>query len=261
MNTFGKILSTALLGAALAVAPQVALAAPAAPAAQWSFTAAQQAANQKATGYKDVPSWYWGYTEGWTTYVTQHGLMSGTTATAADGTSKPTGNFAPETSITRGEVATVLYRIAHPGTKDTTFEANVGIKLDFTVQGDYIYYNKAINWAKSVGIVTGDTDGLGHQLGVFRPDDPITREELATMIYRFAIWHGADAIDLNTEAFYEAPDHNDVSVFARIPLKWTAAKGIMTGSKGPDGGKLLPHRDTKRAEAAKMFSVLDSKVL
>lgn len=249
MKKLFAIPATAMLGAALAIAPQAVVAAPAVSAS---------AEAPSVTGYQDVFEGDWEYTEGWTTYVTEHGLMSGT----ADASGKATGNFEPNRDITRGEVATVLYRIAHPGTTDTTEHANAGVQLDFKVQGEFRFYNIAINWCKEVGIVTGDQDASGNELGTFRPDDDITRQELATMIYRFAKWHGAEMLLVDPLPFLNAPDHNDVQLYARIPLSWTADRGVMTGVKGgKDDGKLMPHEEATRAQAAKMFTVLDRDVL
>lgn len=207
----------------------------------------------QAATFKDTPSNHWVNVQGFLDYAVSHDLMSGYKDPA---TQKLTGNFGPEDHISRGQVATVLFRIANPG-KDTA-----GATTGFKDQGAFPYYRAAIKWLKDQGVVTGDKDQATQKpLNTFRPDDDITRQELATMVYRFAQKRGVKPGKVDTSVLNSFKDGAAVMPFAREAVAWSNKSGIITGGKGADAGKLMPLDQTTRAQAAKIFSVLHKDVL
>lgn len=209
-----------------------------------------------ASDFYDTPSGEWYVQEGWIDYVTNNGIMSGY---ASEGV--PTGVFGPEDQITRGQVVTVLFRIANPGDR-TTVDPDQFAPTSGFLDGNYPdYFNSAIQWASSLGIVTGYT--TGPDAGCFRPNYPVTRAELATMVCRFAGVMGIDVSSYDTSAFYAAVDTSDVMPFAVETMMWCADRGLINGNKHGENGPLTlePQRGATRAQAAKVFTVLLRDVL
>ncbi len=206
-------------------------------------------------------SWY--VDEGWIAYVVENGLMTG--VKDADGIAR---NFYPEESLTRGQLATILYRAANPDATDTTVEADYALDNGFSdtpvdAKGNKVgaYYNAAVKWCAEQGIVTGYTDGPDK--GKFLPDKAVSREELATMAYRFAQVMGVDVAVSDTTNFDAASDTADVDDYAHDAMVWCAARGVMTGyHRTVDGAPTLePQGSAERAAAAKVVTVLFRDVL
>ncbi len=135
-------------------------------------------------------------------YVYNNGMMNGTADTL----------FGPQISTTRGMIATILYRLeGEPESGASTF-------TDVAV-GQY-YYN-AIAWAAENGIVTGYGDGT------FGPDDSITREQMAAILYRYAGYKEYDtAARADLTGYIDA---NGISPYAVEAVQWAVAKGLLTG--------------------------------
>lgn len=156
-------------------------------------------------------------------YVTGKGMMNGT----ADNT------FSPKAHTTRGMVVTVLYRLENqPSTSAASF----------TDVASGAYYANAVAWANANGIVSG------YGSGKFGPNDKVTREQLAAMLYRYAQnkkydVSGAKSLDGYTDA-------QSVSSYAVPALQWANAAGIVTGKSG---SKLDPKGYATRAEVAAML--------
>ena len=169
-------------------------------------------------------AWYSQHVE----FVYEHGLMNGT----SDHT------FAPGNPVTRGMVVTVLYRISGQ-------PAVWGVS-PFPDVPEGKYYTNAVIWAQSVGIVTGFNDGKYH------PDENVTREQLATIIYRFAQACGDDvSANANLSGF---PDAGQVHNYAKTAMGWAIAEGIITGV-GKDGRTYLqPASSATRAQFATIIS-------
>ena len=125
--------------------------------------------------YKDTPANEWYVTEGWLDYVTSSGLMTGYT-TGADA-----GNFGPQDQISRAQVLVILYRYANPSSDATTNPSSYGTTTHFYDVPTGEYFTAAVEWAYQNGITTGY---IG--TGLFGPNDPVTRQDLATMLHRFA---------------------------------------------------------------------------
>ncbi|MEE8715892.1 MAG: cellulase family glycosylhydrolase [Coriobacteriales bacterium] len=194
------------------------------------------------TDFSDTPSdaWYM-FPINYIYLISSHGVMTGYSGT---------DRFGPEDPVTRGQVATILYRIAHDDDSATTDPASFGTTSQFSDVPGGLYYTAAIDWCAQAGVVTGDTDAAGNPTGRFRPEDPVTREELATMLWRYEHKPEGSA-DLSGW-----PDGGSVSQFARSAVSWAAGAGIMTGSVQPYGTYFFPGDSATRAQTAKMLCVM-----
>lgn len=117
------------------------------------------------------------------------------------------------------------------------------------------WFAGAVEWCQKQGIVTGDMRD-GKPVGTSGPDAQVAREELATMIYRYAslCGEGQGASDLGG-----FPDAADVSEFAVEALGWCYRSGIITGHAS--SGLLKPRDAATRAQLAKILTVLVRDVL
>ncbi len=183
----------------------------------------------------ELGAWYLSYVSD----VATDGIITG--YTDGDGVTR---KFGPEDTLTRGQVATMLWRLAGS-------PAATGTNLFKDVSSGQ-YYSTAVQWASNKGVVNGDTDAKGNLLGTFRPNDSVTREELATMLYRYATKAGFGTGSASISSF---PDAGYVQSFARDAVAWCYGKGIITGDKGSNPARLNPQSTATRAQAAKMLSV------
>ena len=145
-----------------------------------------------------------------------------------DGTSSTT--FAPLMTTNRAMVVTILYRLESQPEAGSAAFADVAGGL---------WYTDAVAWAAANDIVKGYSDT------VFAPDDTVTREQLATILYRYAEYKEYDVSakgDLTTFA-----DGSTVSTWAADGMTWAAGAQLITGK---DGGKLDPSGSATRAEVA-----------
>ena len=193
-------------------------------AAEGSYTLSLSASSH--IPFSDVSRDHWYFPA--VTFVYEHGLFSGT---AAD-------TFSPDLNITRGMVVTVLYQLAgRPAASGS---------VSFTdVPGD-AYYAQPVAWASSHGVVAGMGDGT------FAPDNNITREQLAVMLYAYARnIAGSDASARGDLERYG--DRDQVSSYAVEALSWAVGAGVITGM---DASTLDPGGTATRAQAAAMLRVL-----
>lgn len=158
-------------------------------------------------------------------YAVENGLMSGMSEDI----------FAPNTPLTREMLAVVLYNVeGQPeGTEANTFT---------DVKGD-MWYTDAILWANENGIVAG------YDNGAYGVGDLITREQFATILYRYAQFKGYDTTQ-GGMAVREFSDYVNISDYARPAMAWAVNAGIMGGM---DDGTLMPQGKATRAEAATML--------
>ena len=203
--------------------------------------AAMAPAPAQAASFKDVPSGQW-YTS-WVDKASDQGLMSGFTDPA---TGRPTGYFGPDEPLTRAQVATVLWRMAGgPSSGHASFPD--------VERGSW--YDAPVAWCVKAGVVTGYTSGPDE--GHFRPSRPVTRQELATMVYRYAKYAGMDVADPDPSAFRSTTDWRTADSWASEALTWTAAAGVLSGVDNHDGTySVVPFGTATRAMAAKVFVVL-----
>ena len=192
-------------------------------------------ADPSALSYKDVPAGEW-YTY-WVAEATDAGLMTG----MKDAAGNYTGYFEPNRAITRAEVATVLWRIAG--------SPSAGACTMSGMRGHWA--EAAVAWCSAKGIVTGYTNGP--DAGRFLPDNQVSRQELACMVWRFAKWAGVDTANPSTTAFNSCGDTQLVPDWSRDALTWCAAAGVITGVQGGAKPMLQPQGGATRAMAAKIF--------
>lgn len=148
------------------------------------------------------------------------------------GTAKRT--FSPYASTTRAMIATVLWRM--DGSPDAKSDSR------FTdVAGDQ-WYSDAVAWADENGIVRGFGDGT------FAPNAPVTREQFAAMLYRYAQYSG-DAVE-PSRSLADFNDADQVSTWAKDAMRWAVSSGILTGKPGK---RLDPQGTATRAEIAAML--------
>ena len=140
-------------------------------------------------------------------YCVEHGLMAGTSATT----------FSPEATTSRAMIAVILWRLeGSPATSEYT---------DFSDVADGTWYTEGVRWASSVGVVSGYPNGS------FGPNDPITREQMAAMLYRYADHKGWDVTELaDLSAF---TDTDGISGYAITALRWATAAGTATAPLVP----------------------------
>ena len=141
--------------------------------------------------------------------------------------------FAPNGTITRGMILTMLWRMA-----GEPFEMPVTSFTDVEIGR---YYTTAVAWACRNGIA----DGMGETK--FGPNDAITREELVTLMYRYAQYFGHSCIGTSIEGFVDA---GSVSAYAYNAMCWAYKAGVVTGTTG---SRLNPQGTASRAEAAQMI--------
>ncbi len=144
--------------------------------------------------------------------------------------------FAPDNILTRAQLVTVLHRYA--GSPEIVKEDS-----GFTDVESQKWYGTPVIWASENGIVNGVGDGK------FDPNGNITREQLATILYRYSILNGMDVtVEGDASAFVDAAD---VSNYAKDAVNWAVAKGLINGIKTEDGTILLsPGSYTTRAQVA-----------
>ena len=167
------------------------------------------------TGFSDVSADSW-YADA-AIYVRDNGIMSGVSET----------EFSPDDTMTRAMLTTVLYRMAQ--------SPAVSGDDSFTDTAPGEWYSSAVIWALDRGIVGGYGDGT------FGTNDPISREQFATILWRYA---GEPQTGSGTGAFADA---GDISDYARSAADWAYSAGIM---RGDEAGRFNPAAYATRAEAA-----------
>jgi len=177
--------------------------------------------------FADVHSGDWFYND--VGYVYTNGLMFGTSTDPA--------LFSPNMNLTRGMLVTILYRAAgSPGA------GNGAGGTTFTDVPGGMYYTDAVAWATANGIIFGYGDGR------FGPNDNITRQDLAVILYRYAQYAG---IKLPmTKDYAGFTDEADIANYAKAAIEAFFKAGIISGY--PDGS-VKPNGETTRVEVASML--------
>lgn len=155
----------------------------------------------------------------------ERGLMTGTGA----------DTFSPDLSTTRGMIVSILYRLEGSPACDTP--------ETFADVNDGDWYADAVRWAASENIVAG------YSAEAFGPNDPITREQLASILYHYTEYKGGDVTaraDLSTFA-----DGDSVADWSRETVEWANAEGLV---KGQPGNLIDPQGQATRAQVAAIFA-------
>ncbi len=166
-------------------------------------------------------------------YVYENGLMNGTSETT----------FSPYISTTRGMIVTILYRMEG---KPAVLEA-----CPFTDVKAGAYYERAIVWAAENGIVKGYGNGC------FGPDDQITREQMAAILYRYAKNRGLDVSVGENTNILSYDDALDISEYAVPAMQWACGAQIIHGADG----RLTPGAKATRAQVAAILHRFCENVL
>lgn len=187
---------------------------------QYVTVSAYFAPAASALPFNDVAytSWYYDAVK----FVYDKGIMDGVSYY----------RFAPDATITRGMVVTMLWRMA-----GEPYEAAAG----FTDVAAGRYYTTAVAWAAKNGIVEGMT------ATTFAPNQAITREQLASILYRYAKWLGFSGYGSDISGYTDA---GKVSSYAYDAMSWAVRSGVVTGTSAR---VLDPQGTASRAAAAQMF--------
>ena len=173
--------------------------------------------------FTDVPQGHWANEA--VGFVYENGLMSGMEPTV----------FSPDTTTTRGMIVTILYRLA--GASSSSGAA------PFTDVASGAWYYDAVGWAAASGIVTGYGDGR------FGPNDTITREQMALILFRYA---DSKSYDVSTRANLSGyQDANAISSYATDAFAWAVGAGLINGLTATT---LCPKESATRAQAAAIFT-------
>ena len=193
--------------------------------AHWDFDPAIIAALDPTPNadFLDVSRVDWFYYD--VRYVCENGLMNGTSR----------NRFSPYGTATRGMLVTILYRMEN--------EPRCFGSAAFSDVKPGAYYEKAVVWASQNNIVSGYTDGT------FRPDAPVTREQLASILYRYTLYRGQDVSAGETTTLTGYGDAQAVSSYALPAMRWACGTGILQGANG----KLSPNGLATRAQLAAML--------
>lgn len=184
-------------------------------------------ARSSSLPFRDVSSSSWFYDE--VVYVYEAGLMDGISST----------EFAPNASLTRAEVVTVLYRL------DGSPAVDGGSA--FTDVPDGAFYSKPVAWASQNGIV----EGVGNH--EFLPKKSITREQIATIFYRYYAGYLGNSAPSSSLSGYT--DQGSVSGFAREPMAWAVYSGLIRGiNASHEAPRLEPQSTSTRAQVATPFT-------
>ena len=187
-------------------------------------------ARSSSLPFRDVSSSSWFYDE--VVYVYEAGLMDGISST----------EFAPNASLTRAEVVTVLYRL------DGSPAVDGGSA--FTDVPDGAFYSKPVAWASQNGIV----EGVGNH--EFLPKKSITREQIATIFYRYYAGYLGNSAPSSSLSGYT--DQGSVSGFAREPMAWAVYSGLIRGiNASHEAPRLEPQSTSTRAQVATLIHRLD----
>ena len=177
-----------------------------------------------SAGFADVADSAW-YKES-VDFVVDRGLFNGTGA----------GTFSPQSDMTRAMFVTAVGRLSG--------ETVSGYDHPFADVASGTWYTDSVAWAVAKGIVNGIS------ATEYAPNQPITREQMAVMLYNYAVYAEIDVSGVYSSAVSAMPDASDISSWASEAVAWAYDRGLMTGT---DEGRLEPSRISTRAEVAAIF--------
>lgn len=174
--------------------------------------------------FADVPMDAWYYADA--AFAYSSGLIKGTGE----------GAFSPNVTATRGMIVTILWRMEGKPAADCA--------VSFGDVSAGAYYAEAVAWAAANKIVEGYTDSA------FGPEDPITREQMAAILYRCAKYKGWDVSAGEDTDILSYADAESVSGYASDAMQWACGAGLIRGS----GNRLMPGDGAARAQAAAILT-------
>lgn len=179
---------------------------------------AQTVIARKPLPFKDVSSSSWAYNA--VCVMLDRGIMNGTTTTT----------FSPSSNLTRAQLVVMLWNyegMPVVSTENTFSDVPSGK-----------YYTKAVNWAKSTGIVNGSN-------GKFNPGGAITRQDFVVILKNYAAYKGLNVEIKDKTAYTACADYKNVSSYALSSIQWAYERGLIGAN-----GSLAPKSQITRAEAA-----------
>lgn len=149
--------------------------------------------------------------------------------------------FGPDAAMTRAQFATILWRMDG--------EPKAGLAMQYTDVPEGIWYEEAARWALASDVMGGYT------VLTFAPDDSITREQIAAILWRYAKYRAGGELPTVTDPSYEQyGDRNEVSDYAAEAMEWACALGIVAGMQDKRGDVwLMPWGKSSRAVVATML--------
>ena len=154
-------------------------------------------------------------------FMVENGYMNGTSETT----------FAPYEELTRAQLVTILHRIAGEPVADSF--------AGYTDTNPKAFYAEAVDWAAANGIVTGYPDGT------FHPYDAVTRQDMVTILYRFAKYQGKDISGTADLSVFDEQDM--ISGYAVDAMSWAVSVGLINGINPTT---LAPKQSATRAHIA-----------
>lgn len=179
--------------------------------------------------YEDIPDYEW-YVE-YVEEVTSRGWMTGVDET----------HFSPDSPVTRAAVITVLWRM-----EEKPMPEDPASFTDIDPEDPEMWYDEAAAWAKEAGVASGYEDGA------FRGDRPVTREELASFLFKYAQYKGQPTAEGALGLFRDA---DEISDWAEEAIRHAVGMGLI---KGNDAGYLHPQSTAKRVELAAILVRMDT---
>lgn len=162
-------------------------------------------------------------------YCVEKGLMHGISA----------DKFLPDGSVTRAQLAAILWRLEGNPTPVSA--------AGFSDIADGAWYAVAVRWAAGCGVVKG------YDNGCFGPNDAVTREQMVTILYRYAQHKGYDVSAGNDTNILSFDDAFAVSEYAIPAMQWACGSGLVTGARRDGGMALAPRDTTTRAQTATLL--------
>ncbi|MCI9264927.1 MAG: S-layer homology domain-containing protein, partial [Oscillospiraceae bacterium] len=159
-------------------------------------------------------------------YCLEKGLMVGVSE----------NSFAPTMETSRAMIATILWRLSgspEAGTEKSFPDCEAGS-----------WYAQAVAWCAEVGVVKG------YDSGDFGPEDPVTREQMALMLWQYAKLRGQEVLTDGEAGLDGYSDFDQAGEWAVFALRWAVGSGVMNGK---EGNQLDPNGFASRAEAAAML--------
>lgn len=195
-----------------------------------SYAASQGRITVVREPFADVADGDWYY--GGVVYTYEARLFTGTDTTV----------FSPADSMTRGQAALVVWRLAgspEPGGTGAFSDVDSGA-----------YYAKAVQWAAENGVA------VGAGAGAFCPEAPVSRQELAVLLYRYAALRASDTAQGGTD-IREFTNYDSIAPYAREAMGWAGAAGLI---QGMGDGTLRPGDAATRGQAAVILMRFDKLI-
>lgn len=150
-------------------------------------------------------------------------------------------HFEPNMPMTRAQFATILWRMEG--------EPKAGLAMQYADVAEDIWYAEAVRWALASDIMGG------YSVRTFAPDDPVTREQIAAILYRYAQYRSGGALpSISDPGYAQYGDRNEVSDYAAEGMEWACAMGIVMGLQDKHGNAwLMPWGNSSRAAVATML--------